>query len=319
MVAPLAVGAGALGCDRGPAPAPTPSASAEPPAKPTGQDPKKLVQLQVRPGKGIEKIPLGTSSIRVREILGRPDRVEEQEDGSTLHYEAPLTIQVRVSKRAAKVTRIRVGKSWKGKTPGGVGIGDPLARVIEERGGAELRVETTPDAAEGAEHGKNKVVYRVRGDGARHFVDGAKGIRYWANPYGVVVAMAVFRAHPSVSNHSSKVSERKAIERSVEWAELVDAAKYGASWDAAAASFREKVTRNDWLGGAERQRAKIGTHRSRKVRSAGSTRMIVGAQPGHYFVIKFDSVFEKRPRAVESITAMLEEDGQWRVAGYEVK
>jgi hypothetical protein len=36
-------------------------------------------------------------------------------------------------------------------------------------------------------------------------------------------------------------------------------------------------------------------------------------------VVQFDTVFADKPSAVETVTFMLENDGQWRAAGYFIK
>jgi hypothetical protein len=41
-----------------------------------------------------------------------------------------------------------------------------------------------------------------------------------------------------------------------------------------------------------------------------------GAPDGEYVVIQFESSFEKKKSAVETVTPMLEKDGKWRVSGY---
>jgi ribosomal protein S17E len=40
---------------------------------------------------------------------------------------------------------------------------------------------------------------------------------------------------------------------------------------------------------------------------------------GKYVVIKYDTSFENKKSAVETVTPMLDKDGKWRVAGYFIK
>jgi hypothetical protein len=44
-----------------------------------------------------------------------------------------------------------------------------------------------------------------------------------------------------------------------------------------------------------------------------------GAPAGQYVVMQFDSSFANKHSAVETVTFMLEEGGQWRAAGYFIK
>jgi hypothetical protein len=54
----------------------------------------------------------------------------------------------------------------------------------------------------------------------------------------------------------------------------------------------------------------------KKTQSAAS---LPGAPDGQYVVVQFDTVFADKPSAVETVTFMLENDGQWRAAGYFIK
>jgi ribosomal protein S17E len=40
---------------------------------------------------------------------------------------------------------------------------------------------------------------------------------------------------------------------------------------------------------------------------------------GVYVVIEFESSFENKKSAVETVTPMMDKDGKWRVSGYYIK
>lgn len=44
-----------------------------------------------------------------------------------------------------------------------------------------------------------------------------------------------------------------------------------------------------------------------------------GAPDGEYVVIQFKASFENKKAAVETVTPLLDKDGQWRVSGYFMK
>jgi hypothetical protein len=44
-----------------------------------------------------------------------------------------------------------------------------------------------------------------------------------------------------------------------------------------------------------------------------------GAPEGRYVVIQYETVFENKASAVETITPMLDPDGAWRVSGYLIR
>jgi hypothetical protein len=103
------------------------------------------------------------------------------------------------------------------------------------------------------------------------------------------------------------------------WLKLVDQGDYAASWDAAAALFRGAVTKEQWKGAMTGARAPLGRMVSRKVKSRQYTEHAPGAPDGKYVVIQFETVFEKKAAAVETVTPMVDPDGVWRVSGYYIR
>jgi hypothetical protein len=47
--------------------------------------------------------------------------------------------------------------------------------------------------------------------------------------------------------------------------------------------------------------------------------LLPGAPDGQYVVIQFETSFENKHNAVETVTPMLEPNGQWRVSGYYIR
>lgn len=59
--------------------------------------------------------------------------------------------------------------------------------------------------------------------------------------------------------------------------------------------------------------------KARKVKSATFTRTLPGAPDGEYVVIQFESQFENKAAAIETVTPMRDKDGAWRVSGYYIR
>jgi hypothetical protein len=57
----------------------------------------------------------------------------------------------------------------------------------------------------------------------------------------------------------------------------------------------------------------------RKLKSREYTEKIPGAPDGRYVVIQYDTVFENKSSAVETVTPMADPDGAWRVSGYFIR
>ena len=55
---------------------------------------------------------------------------------------------------------------------------------------------------------------------------------------------------------------------------------------------------------------------TRELKSKTHVTELPGAPDGDYVVIQFNTTFENKRVAVETVTPMLEDDGNWLVAGY---
>lgn len=104
-----------------------------------------------------------------------------------------------------------------------------------------------------------------------------------------------------------------------QWLALVDAGNYAASWNQAAQLFKTKVSKEQWSQIAKSARGPLGKLNSRTLKSSTYTTTLPGAPDGEYVVIQYDSSFEHKKSAVETVTPMLDKDGHWRVSGYFIK
>jgi hypothetical protein len=113
--------------------------------------------------------------------------------------------------------------------------------------------------------------------------------------------------------------EQAAQQSADAWLALVDSGKYAESWDEAASVFKAAVSKDQWQQMLRSARDPLGKLVSRKVKSANYTRSLPGAPDGEYVVIQYESSFEHKQSAVETVTPMLDKDGRWRVSGYFIK
>jgi hypothetical protein len=63
----------------------------------------------------------------------------------------------------------------------------------------------------------------------------------------------------------------------------------------------------------------LGAVISRSLKAKNFATSLPGAPDGEYVVIQFATSFENKTSAVETITPMMDKDGQWRVSGYYIK
>lgn len=128
--------------------------------------------------------------------------------------------------------------------------------------------------------------------------------------------VAVVLATPVVAADKPEDAAQKAAEA---WLKLVDDGKYEPSWDQAAKLFKAAVTKDQWKQAAAGVRGPLGKLVSRKVKSRTYTEQVPGAPDGKYVIVQFDTVFEKKAAAVETVTPMVDPDGAWRVSGYFIR
>ncbi len=113
--------------------------------------------------------------------------------------------------------------------------------------------------------------------------------------------------------------QEKAQAAAEEWLALVDAAKYQESWESAASFFKNAVLQDTWQRQMQAFRQPLGKLISRKLKSAKHTKTLPGAPDGEYVVIQYETSFAHKKSAVETVTPMLDKDGEWRVSGYYIK
>jgi hypothetical protein len=82
--------------------------------------------------------------------------------------------------------------------------------------------------------------------------------------------------------------------------------------------FKSKVSKEQWAKAIQTTRLPFGQVLSRKIKKATSADHLPGAPDGDYVVIQYDTSFEHKKTAVETITPMLD-NGEWKVSGYFIR
>jgi uncharacterized protein DUF4019 len=118
---------------------------------------------------------------------------------------------------------------------------------------------------------------------------------------------------------SQSAAEKTAVNSGDKWLALVDAGDYGASWDEAAQMFKNAVSKEQWTQTANAVRTPLGKLNSRRLKSATYKTTLPGAPDGQYVVVQYDTSFEHKKAAVETVTTTLDKDGHWRVSGYFIR
>jgi hypothetical protein len=134
-----------------------------------------------------------------------------------------------------------------------------------------------------------------------------------------LIFVGLVAALVAITARAADTPEDLAQRAAESWLKLTDAGDGGASWEQAAKVFKGAVTREQWTGAIAGVRPPLGKVVSRKVTSRQYTEKLPGAPDGKYVVIQYETVFENRASAVETVTPMLDPDGVWRVSGYFIK
>jgi Protein of unknown function (DUF4019) len=114
-------------------------------------------------------------------------------------------------------------------------------------------------------------------------------------------------------------AETAAVAAAEGWLSLIDDRQYAEAWEQAAQLFKGAVQNEQWVRTMETVRKPLGKTVSRELKSKQYRTTVPGAPDGEYVVIQFTTSFENKKSAVETITPMLDPDGQWRVSGYFIK
>jgi len=132
----------------------------------------------------------------------------------------------------------------------------------------------------------------------------------------LTILSILFPLNPIQAN---EVGEKGAIAASGAWLSLVDEGNYAESWNQAAGLFKNAVTKEQWQSTVKAVRTPLGKVVVRKLKSKKYTKTMPGAPDGEYVVIQYETTFENKKSAVETVTPMLDKDGKWRVSGYYIK
>src|SRR5208337_752234 len=126
-------------------------------------------------------------------------------------------------------------------------------------------------------------------------------------------------AIPALAAEKHDEAEKQAVAAAESWLVLVDDGKYGEGWDVAAEYLKNAVSKDAFVKSMNDYRKPLGKLKSREVKSKDYRKSLPGAPDGKYVVIQFETSFENKKAAIETITPMLDKDGKWKVSGYFIK
>ena len=135
---------------------------------------------------------------------------------------------------------------------------------------------------------------------------------------GVGVAIAIVLL-VGISWATNTEKEKAAVTAAQKWLTLIDVEKYSESWQESAEYFRNAVKQDQWGQMLQSVRTPLGKVISRKLKTKVYKTSLPGAPDGQYVVIQFETSFQNKKSAIETVTPMFEKDGRWKVSGYYIK
>ena len=100
-----------------------------------------------------------------------------------------------------------------------------------------------------------------------------------------------------------------------DWLEILDSGDYAKSWRETATLLRGAVPQKKFEESVGAVLGPLGRPVYRELKGWKFVTTIPGSPDGEYVIVQYDSEFENKKSAVETVTAMKDADGQWRVAG----
>jgi Protein of unknown function (DUF4019) len=123
---------------------------------------------------------------------------------------------------------------------------------------------------------------------------------------------------PQAPQHNP-AAEAAAVKSAQGWLTMIDSDKYAQSRDAASTLFKDHWPEDKWEKALGEARTALGKEVSRKLDATEYLKNPPGPPAGEYVLMRYQTAFEKRKSATETVIAMLEKDGRWRIAVYNIR
>lgn len=105
----------------------------------------------------------------------------------------------------------------------------------------------------------------------------------------------------------------------LEWLKLVDAGRYGDSWETASLVLKVRIPKASWEAILSHSRKPYGNVMERTMVEQRPAVDPQGLPKGDYMVMLYKSSFGNAKTANELVTLVLADDGQWRAVTYLLK
>ena len=175
-------------------------------------------------------------------------------------------------------------------------VGDKLLGEAQSTGA--VRQDDTPDGGRGP---ARRADWTLAGVVVMSFVLGLLALALQSQP----------ASSPTERPAQASAVEVEVVRSARDWLAVVDAGRWDESWRATGEAFRALNTPQAWADASETARVPLGAMVSRTHLTHDS----VPAPPHGAEIVKFETRFDNRPRAIETLT-LVREGRVWKVVGY---
>jgi hypothetical protein len=113
----------------------------------------------------------------------------------------------------------------------------------------------------------------------------------------------------------ASINSRLAAEK---WLTVMDSGNYTECWQQTSSIFQKLAPEKQWIEECQKNRGKLGTPQSRKCLACKYTDTMANTPTGKCAILKFKTEF-KTKKAIETVTVIKTEAGEWKVSGYYLK
>ena len=110
-----------------------------------------------------------------------------------------------------------------------------------------------------------------------------------------------------------------AQELALSWLTLTDNRQFESSWNDASTFFQAAISESGWVSSLSPARSSLGGLTTRRITASTFSKTLRGAPYGRYIVFEFDTSFEKRVSATETLAMIKVGNDMWRVAAYSIR
>ena len=118
----------------------------------------------------------------------------------------------------------------------------------------------------------------------------------------------------------NKQEEKQAKIAAIKWLKKIDNGNYLESWDSADKYFQNQIQKERWSAALNASRLPLGKLTSKRTLSSSDYKSeLPGAPDGNYYVFTYNTSYEKKNIAQETLTLIQTYQGEWKVVGFFIK